>query len=229
MRRDVLIPLVVLAALAAGAAWYLRRGSKAPGEAPRAGDASGSPDGAVALPGRTGSAGAAPDAAAVKRRGEARARRDALREQIARQLASRPAPPAAGSGSAARPRSPTDPRPPGNLRDNLGGREALVARLNEDFMPLAAECIEEAQARIPQLAGMLAIGLETIADEELGAVVEVAEAAPASTVLDPLLLECIRESALSLTLPPPLTSGREKFELTLPIGPDAGGGAGAPR
>jgi hypothetical protein len=218
MRRDVLIPLVVLAAIAAGAAWYLRRGSKTPGEMPRAGDAPGSLEGAPP-PARTGGAGALPDAAASKRRGEARTKRDALREQIARQLASRPATAAAGSGSAARPRAPTDPRPPGNLRDNLGGREALAARLNEDFMPLAAECIEEAQARMPQLAGMLAIGLETIADEELGAVVEVAEAAPASTVLDPLLLECIRESAFSLTLPPPLTSGREKFELTLPVEP----------
>jgi hypothetical protein len=220
MRRDVLIPLVVLAVIAASAAWYLRRGSKGPGEPPRAGDASGSTEGAP-QPARSRGAGAPPDAAAAKRRGEARAKRDALREQIARQLASRPA---AGSGSAARPRAPTDPRPPGNLRDNLGGREALVARLNEDFMPLAAECIEDAQARMPQLAGMLAIGLETIADEELGAVVEVAEPAPASTVLDPLLLECIRESALSLTLPPPLTSGREKFELTLPIGPAPGSG-----
>ncbi len=150
-----------------------------------------------------------------------------MRERIARQLASRQTAPAAdgGSAQAAPPRSPTDPRPPGNLRDKIGGREALVARLNEDFMPLAAECIEQAQARTPQLAGMLAIGLETIADEELGAVVEVADPAPTSTVMDPLLLECIRESAFSLTLPPPLTSGREKFELTLPIGP----GPNAPR
>jgi hypothetical protein len=91
--------------------------------------------------------------------------------------------------------------------------------LNQDFMPLASECIEQAQARTPQLKGMLAIGLETIADEELGAVVDLADPAPTNDVLDPLLLECIRESAFSLTLPPPLTSGREKLEITLPIEP----------
>ena len=111
------------------------------------------------------------------------------------------------------PRSPTDPRPPGNLRDKIGGRPALLERLNRDFMPLASECIEQAQERMPQLAGMLAIGLETLADEQLGAVVDAADPAPGNRIMDPLLLECIRESAFSLSLPPPPGSGREKFEI----------------
>lgn len=227
MRRNVWILLVVLVVIAAGVVWYRLHASSGrnPGGL-RAGDATGpsgsapgSAPGSAAGPGRDGSAGASRDGKSPAARAEARAKRDALREQIARQLAGRPAPADAGSGSARPPRSPTDPRPPGNLRNHLGGREALVDQLNKDFMPLASECIEEAELRSPQLSGMLAIGLETIADEQLGAIVDLADPTPTNNVMDPLLLECIRESAFSLTLPPPLTSGREKFQITLPVGP----------
>jgi hypothetical protein len=223
MRRNALILIVILVVIAAGVAWYLARSSADTADGSRAGAGSGTTGAVGAAPaaglsqvGRTGAPAGTRSPSALA---EARAKRDALREQIARQLASRPAPDAVGSGSAASPRSPTDPRPRGGLRNKLGGRDALVAFINEEFMPLASECIEQAEARSPRLSGMLAIGLETLADEELGAVVEAAEPAPTNNVIDPLLLECIRESALSLTIPPPLTSGREKFELTLPVGP----------
>ena len=68
------------------------------------------------------------------------------------------------------------------------------------------------------------LGIETLADEELGAVVDVAGAAPDNEIQDPDLLECIRETALSLTLPPGLTTGREKFEITLRIEPNRDAG-----
>jgi hypothetical protein len=227
MRRNAWILLVVLVVIAAGVLWYrLRASSGTTDDPPRAGASSGSA-GPAAGPARDGTASAPRDGRSPAARAEARAKRDALREQIARQLASRSAATDTGSGSAPPPRLPTDPRPPGNLRNRIGGREALIERLNQDFMPLASECIEQAEARSPRLAGMLALSLETIADEQLGAVVEVAEPAPTNNVVDPLLLECIRESALSLALPPPPASGREKFQLTLPVGPQPD--AGAPR
>jgi len=229
MRRSVLILMVILAVIAASVVWYLARGSRGTADAPGAPGAAGSAGsmeaGSAAAGSSQGGRAGAPGPRSPSARGEARAKRDALREQIARQLASHQAANEAGSGSAAPPRSQADPRPRGNLRNNLGGRDALVAHLNEEFMPLASECIEQAEARSPRLSGMLAIGLETIADEQLGAVVDAADPAPTNNVADPLLFECIRESALSLTLPPPLTSGRERFELTLPVGPQPGSGA----
>lgn len=154
-------------------------------------------------------------------------KRDALRDQILRALANpppgSPANAAPGGGGAETRRAPS---PPGELRDRIGGRDALLGALNRDFMPLAHECISEAQRRNPRLAGLLAIGLETAADKELGAVVEAADPTARSRIEDPELLECIRESALSLRLPPPPASGREKFELTLPIEPDEAKGDG---
>jgi hypothetical protein len=90
-------------------------------------------------------------------------------------------------------------------------------------MPLADECIEQAQARAPGISGMLAIDLELIADEEIGAVVERAEPSQRNEVADAELVECIRESALALSLPPPPGSGRDAVMVTIPVGAvDAG-------
>jgi hypothetical protein len=209
---------VVLAVVAIAAGWHLRRGSETTPDTPPAGQAQGLTEatGTAGASGGRGAHGHPAGRSVARGRREARARRDALRDQIARLLASREAAPDAGVGSSpAPPRSPVHPHAPGNLRNNLGGRDALVAYLNDELMPLANECIEQAEARAPRLSGML--------DEELGAVVDVAEPAPTSNVMDPLLFECIRESAFSLTLEPPLTTGREKFEITLQVGPqDAG-------
>lgn len=142
---------------------------------------------------------------------EARAQRDALYAQIVKALAAQGTqdPPPAPRADA--------PRPSGDLKDRIGGRQALAARLNKDFMPLADECIELAQKDAPELMGTLVIDLSAVADKELGAVVEDVQIPPTNQIQNPALLECIRETALSLTLPPPPGSGREKFELSIPI------------
>ena len=154
----------------------------------------------------------------------ARAERDVLRDRIVAALAASLVPDGGGdAGSAPSPaaRRADAPRPAGTLRDRIGGRESLARQLNQEFMPLADECIELAQRDTPELAGMLVIGLETAADRELGAVVEDVKVPATNQVTDPELLTCIRETALSLRLPPPPSSGREKFELSLPIRPRA--------
>ncbi len=92
-------------------------------------------------------------------------------------------------------------------------------------MPLAHECIDLAQQESPHLKGTLALDIETIADPQLGAVIDVAGAAPSNEVVDAVLLECIRESALSLRLPPSSATGREKFMLTLRVEPESDGKA----
>jgi hypothetical protein len=155
---------------------------------------------------------------AQRRRAEARAKRDAQRELILRALAT----PATSPTSAVT----TPPRvyPPGDMKDRIGGRDALVKHLNHELMPLADECIAQAQELDPQLSGMLAFDLRTVADEELGAVIDEAKLATLNTIVDPALIECVRESALSLSLAPPLTSGREEFMISLRVEPlpDAG-------
>lgn len=219
MRRR--LPLILLAALllAGGLLWRGRRASDAPGSA--------------LTPAESAAAGAAPGPAltpAEARRREARARRDELHARIVQALAAVPAATPAGVGAPATPgvapaaavAQDLAPRPPGNLTDRMGGREALARALNHDFMPLADECIERAQERAPGLAGMLILGIETAADKDLGAVVEKAEPSPRNGVTDAALLECLRETALTLRLPPPPGSGREQFEISLRVEPSPG-------
>ena len=108
----------------------------------------------------------------------------------------------------------------GELRKRVEGHEALFAELQADFMPLADECIEQAQGRDESLEGMLALGLELLVDDELGPIVETIEF-PADTneIDDPELHTCMRESLLSMILPPEAESGRTALMLTLPIEP----------
>lgn len=144
----------------------------------------------------------------------ARMKRDALYARILQTLAEQSAREAHGEAPAPRAEAP---RPAGTLKDRIGGREALAARLNKEFMPLVDECIELAQRDTPELAGMLVIGLSTIADQELGAVVDDVQLPASNQVRHPALLQCVRETALSLSLPPPPGSGQEKFELSIPV------------
>jgi hypothetical protein len=59
-------------------------------------------------------------------------------------------------------------------------------------------------------------------------VVDAADPAPTNEIADPQLIECIRESAFSMTLPPPPTGGRMKVMITLRIDADSGsGGSGS--
>ena len=141
-------------------------------------------------------------------RKKARTQRDALRAEIVRHTAVIAATKAVSEPRWERPSQPTD------LANKLGpGREKLAEFLNDHFSPLLAECVEHAEGRSPDLAGMFYIGIETLAYEELGAVVDVAEPTDRNQLADPLFVECVRESAFTLIIPPPLTSGQEKFEV----------------
>jgi hypothetical protein len=112
---------------------------------------------------------------------------------------------------------PEPGRPAGELTKRMEGHEALHAELNRDFMPLADECVEQAQAREPELAGMLAVGFEIVVDEELGAVVEAVEFPDINELDEPELLDCIHASLISMLLPPGAESGREALMLTIPV------------
>ena len=74
-----------------------------------------------------------------------------------------------------------------------------------------------AKERDPQLGGMLALQIGAAGDPELGAVVDSVEFPERNELVDVELLECVRETALSLALPPPAQGGRDELEITIPI------------
>jgi hypothetical protein len=165
---------------------------------------------------------------------EERQRRAAVREQIlaaqrARDAAADETGPKARPSHAApqpQPKSELEPqseaeRPPG-LVNHVEGHEEMVAALNSDFLPLVDECIAEAIAGNPALAGMLTIEFEMVVDEDLGAVIDTVDFPPAAAdqVVGAELHECVRESLLSTLLPPGNASGREALVLLLKVGGD---------
>jgi hypothetical protein len=230
-RRPVWVLIALLVAIAVGVWWYLQRGpSGASGAASRASAAepraARAPAAATGVGQSTESLAAAAKEAAAQR-STARAKRDALREQILRQLAQRAVAPSGGARSPAAAAGSSGDPASGDLRNKIDDRhQAVVDQLNRDFMPLAKECVDQAQQRTP-VTGLIALAMETVADEQLGAVVDVAEPAPSNQVVDPLLFECLRESAFSLSLPPPPTGGRMKALITLRMD-DSPSGSGGP-
>jgi hypothetical protein len=112
------------------------------------------------------------------------------------------------------------PPTPGNLTDRTGNHGYLVKVMNEDLMPLADECYALARHSNPSLAGMLVLDFAFIGDEEIGGVVESVELGASNELLDPGLLECMRESILAITLPPPEHDGRDAISLSIPLSPE---------
>jgi hypothetical protein len=157
---------------------------------------------------------------------QAHAKRNALRERIAKALEEKePALPDAPVGSPAPAKASASRRTSGELANRIGPRhQPLIDYMNEDFMPLAEECIHQAEQRNPRLSGMLGLAIEIIADEELGGVIDRAEPSRENNVVDEELIECVRQTALSVILPAPLVTGREALTITLRVGaqPDAG-------
>lgn len=116
---------------------------------------------------------------------------------------------------------PDDEAPtPGNLIDRTGNHGHMVKVMNEDLMPLVDECYALARETQPELTGLLVLNVEMIGDEDIGGVVESAVLGPENELVDPALVECVQESLLSVTLPPPPEGGKEELQLHMRLEPE---------
>ena len=111
-----------------------------------------------------------------------------------------------------------------------GGSEAAAGKLDEayirsriedDLIPIANECYEAALEDDPKLAGKLVMSFGIAGDEEVGGVVDEAAIDPTSTMHHPELGECMRESTMSLSFPPPEGGGRTDVTYSFEFSPDA--------
>ena len=217
MRRAIAATLVLLALLVIGLLWPIM-----PSPVDRGAATSGVPnspvvaarDGGRDPPQLHAGRASSPESAS---RARDRVRRDALRERILeRERVVHDTAIDRRQDDASAP--DRDPQAPG-ITNRMGeGHDDLAAVINRDFLPLAQECIDDALERTPALRGMLAIGIEAIGDDELGAVIDAVEYPATNEIVDPALLECVRETALSMSLPPPASDGRTAFMLTLGVG-----------
>lgn len=100
----------------------------------------------------------------------------------------------------------------------MGLDEATKKALASEFMPLASDCIEMARERDPGMRGMLAVEIGAAGDPDLGAVVDIVRFPDTHTLSGLELMDCVKQSALSMSLPPPERGGREDLMITIPVG-----------
>jgi hypothetical protein len=135
-----------------------------------------------------------------------RIERDRMRELIWRAFGR--VPPAEPSADArpsyALPAAPP-PDPPGDA-----GRiepEYIQEHVRSEFFGPAAQCYAEAQERLPNPRGQVVFWFTIVGDEKVGGVVESVDVLDESTLRDPQMIECMRQSFLSVTFPPPKEGG----------------------
>lgn len=240
MRKGIVL-VVLLAVILVGGWLALGGGAARVGAGAHGGGEASSSPVTVALSRSEVAAEAA--AASVRRkpvRPEAKAEREAMRRRILEALDAREraagersaegSEPAAGSAESSR--APTeapklDPTEPdegepavGTLIDRTGTHAEHVKVINEDLMPLVDECYALARHTQPELAGMLVLNFELIGDEDIGGVIESVELGLNTEMTEPSLVECVQESILATTLPPPEEGGRDEISLSLRLEPD---------
>ena len=158
-------------------------------------------------------------------------RREVMQRQIVDAMAAREAavtarPPAEPGAHAPRPRGeargePADDVPADTILDRTGNHGYLSRVLSRDLMPLVDECHALVREEHPELAGMLVLDLEILGDEDIGGVVNTLEPGQGNEIAEPALLECVRESLLATTLPPPEQGGRDAVSLSMRFDPPA--------
>lgn len=217
--RSVLVGAVLVLALLLGA-WWLRR------EPPRVAVTTAPPPARVAADVRPADdvRPSADEPPRARRLREGAAAREAMHRKITEAIATRPAP---ARTAAAEPPTPvktataTAPDAAPALLDRTGNHPYLARVLGQDLIPLVDECHELARAGNPDLAGMLVFDVEILGDEDIGGVIDSLEPGETNEVTDPAMLECVRESLLSTTLPPPTQGGRDAISLSLRLDPPA--------
>ncbi len=96
-------------------------------------------------------------------------------------------------------------------------------RIHEDFIPLAKKCYEDALERDPKLGGRVLLAFNIVGDAKIGGIVEAADVLNDSTLRDPDVIDCIRQSFLSVTFPPPPDGGTVTVVYPLTFSNDDGG------
>jgi hypothetical protein len=150
-----------------------------------------------------------------------RAKRDQLRTLIWKAIG-QPSPPERaptkkGVAYVLPERPPWSTPPPGGGGDAAPGIEPkyIRERVRNDFFPLARKCYGDALETNPSLGGKVVLAFNIVGDAKTGGIVEAVDVLNESTLRDPDVIDCMRQSFLSVTFPPPANGG--EVTVTYPI------------
>jgi hypothetical protein len=104
--------------------------------------------------------------------------------------------------------------------------EYIRESVQQQFFPVAKKCYVDALATTPHLAGTIDMWFVIVGDKNVGGIVESVDVLDKSTLRDPDVIECLRESFLGVTFPPPKGGGSVTVEYPIVFSNDDDGGAG---
>jgi hypothetical protein len=90
--------------------------------------------------------------------------------------------------------------------------EYIQDSVRQQFFPVANKCYVDALATNPKLAGQIDLWFVIVGDKNIGGIVESVDVLNKSTLRDPDVIECLRESFLGVTFPPPKGGGAVTVE-----------------
>ncbi len=142
----------------------------------------------------------------------ARAERDEMRQRIYRAFGEPPPEEPPPSDSPAR-HAPYAPMP--ELDGGQIDPAYIQSVVRDDYFPLARSCYAELVNRFPDAGGRITFDFTIVGNENVGGIVERADVTNDSTLNDPAMVTCMRESMLSMTFAPPPNGGA--VTVTYPI------------
>jgi hypothetical protein len=148
-----------------------------------------------------------------------RAEREQVRERIWRAFGQTPpAEPLVGSPRTYVLPAEPPPDPPGDA----GHLEPEYIRqhVRDEFFGPALQCYTDAQPRLSDPRGRVVFWFAIVGDEKVGGVVESVDVLDESTLRDPRMIECMRQSFLSVTFPPPKGGGYVTVKYPVEFAPD---------
>jgi hypothetical protein len=92
--------------------------------------------------------------------------------------------------------------------------------IKEQLVPVAVDCYNTVLQGDSSLGGSLVFNFTIIGDEEIGGVVEAVEIGEESTFDSEFLRECLSESLLAVTFPPPPGGGRVEVSYPMHFEPE---------
>ncbi len=110
---------------------------------------------------------------------------------------------------------PDPPGDPGKMEPAY-----IQDRVRHDFFPFARDCYAEALKATSDLTGTIVLRFIIVGDSKIGGIVESVDVLDKSTLRDPAMIECIRESFLGTKFPPPEHGGWVSVEYPISFSPD---------
>jgi hypothetical protein len=142
-----------------------------------------------------------------------RAKADRMREQIRALLADAGLWALGGKPVEQPSAKPAGSYPTMPLNPNRDAGEAAVdpeyikQRIHEDLFPLAKQCYTNALEKNPKLGGRLEVSFKVMGDKKVGGVVDEVKLLDGTTIDDPEMQTCVRESMMSVSFDAPPDDG----------------------